>query len=41
MGITVDKLRKTFGAHTALDGISFEVPENAFFCVVGPSGCGK
>lgn len=24
-----------------MDGVSFVVPENAFFCVVGPSGCGK
>lgn len=41
MGIFVEALRKTFGQHVALDDISFEVPENAFFCVVGPSGCGK
>ena len=24
-----------------MDGITFDVPQNAFFCVVGPSGCGK
>lgn len=41
MSIVVESLRKTFGRHLALNGISFEVPENAFFCVVGPSGCGK
>ncbi|MEM1065997.1 MAG: ABC transporter ATP-binding protein [Pseudomonadota bacterium] len=41
MGIVVESLRKCFGQHAALDGISFDVPENAFFCVVGPSGCGK
>lgn len=41
MGITVGSLRKSFGHHVALDGITFDVPQNAFFCVVGPSGCGK
>jgi len=41
MSISVESLRKSFGSHVALDGISFDVPENAFFCVVGPSGCGK
>lgn len=41
MGITVETLRKSFGSHAALNGVSFDVPENAFFCVVGPSGCGK
>lgn len=41
MGISVESLRKSFGQHAALDGITFDVPENAFFCVVGPSGCGK
>lgn len=41
MSISVESLRKTFGSHVALDDVSFDVPENAFFCVVGPSGCGK
>lgn len=41
MGISVESLRKSFAHHAALDGVSFDVPENAFFCVVGPSGCGK
>ena len=41
MSISVESLRKSFGQHVALDDVSFDVPENAFFCVVGPSGCGK
>ncbi len=41
MGISVTSLSKSFGAHKALDEVSFEIPDNAFFCVVGPSGCGK
>lgn len=41
MGIAVESLRKSFAQTAALDGVSFDVPENAFFCVVGPSGCGK
>lgn len=27
--------------HRAIDGLTFDVPEAAFFCVVGASGCGK
>lgn len=41
MSIVVENLRKTFGAHPAVDGVSFEVPTNALFCIVGASGCGK
>jgi NitT/TauT family transport system ATP-binding protein len=27
--------------HTAIDGLSLDILENEFLCVVGPSGCGK
>lgn len=41
MSIRVENLFKSFGTHRALDDVTFEVPQNALFCVVGPSGCGK
>ena len=41
MSIIVKDLIKNFGDFTAVNNVSFEVPENALFCVVGPSGCGK
>jgi iron(III) transport system ATP-binding protein len=41
MSIRLAHVTKAFGEHRAVDDVSFEVPENAFFCVVGPSGCGK
>lgn len=28
-------------AHTAIEGLSFDVPRGQFCCIVGPSGCGK
>ena len=34
-------LVKTFGAFTAVNGISFSVPSGSFFSILGPSGCGK
>lgn len=34
-------LAKSFGAFTAVDRISLEVPQGTFFSILGPSGCGK
>ena len=31
----------TFGKTTAIEGITFEIPDRAFWVLVGPSGCGK
>lgn len=41
MSISVSDLSKTFDGQAAVQGVSFDVPQNALFCVVGPSGCGK
>ena len=34
-------LLKRFGAHTAVDALSFGVERGSFFSILGPSGCGK
>jgi multiple sugar transport system ATP-binding protein len=39
--IQAEGLRKAFGDVQALDGVSLEVPDGAFFVVLGPSGAGK
>lgn len=39
--VALDGIRKTFGSTVALDGISFDVADGEFFCLLGPSGAGK
>lgn len=43
--IKIDNVRKVFdtrnGEMIALNGVSLDIKENEFICVVGPSGCGK
>lgn len=43
--VKIDKVVKTYntknGGMIALNGVSLEIRENEFICVVGPSGCGK
>ncbi|WP_372965955.1 ABC transporter ATP-binding protein [Marinobacter sp.] len=34
-------LVRRFGAHTAVNNISLDVPAGTFFSILGPSGCGK
>ncbi|MDX3974565.1 ABC transporter ATP-binding protein [Shinella sp.] len=36
-----ESLSKRFGAHTAVNSVSFNVPRGSFFSILGPSGCGK
>ena len=37
----VKKFQTRKGEMTALNGVSFDIHQNEFVCVVGPSGCGK
>jgi len=41
MTLVVEDLTKKYGATTALDEVSFEVPDGAFAVVLGESGAGK
>jgi len=39
--ISVRSLTKVFGAHKAVDGISFDVEEGSILALLGPNGAGK
>ncbi len=39
--VDITDLRKTYGQHEAIHGVSFSIPDGAFVALVGPSGCGK
>jgi ABC-type Fe3+/spermidine/putrescine transport system ATPase subunit len=41
MGISVKNLVKSFGTHTVIHSISFDVADGEFVTLLGPSGCGK
>lgn len=41
MDLSIRGLVKRFGALTALDDVSLDVPQGTFVCFLGPSGCGK
>ena len=39
--LAVNELRKSFGDHEVLKGVSFHVKSGNFLSLLGPSGCGK
>src|SRR3954462_3123434 len=39
--IVVDGVSKSFGDVDALNGLNLDIPEGAFFVLLGPSGAGK
>ena len=39
--LAVENIVKRYGDHTALDGVSFEVPTGKIFGLLGPNGAGK
>lgn len=39
--LSVENVTRTFGAFTAVNGVSFAVEQGRFFSILGPSGCGK
>jgi len=39
--ISLDTVSKSFSGSTAVDKVSFSVPQGAFLVLLGPSGCGK
>ncbi|HEV2668349.1 MAG TPA: ATP-binding cassette domain-containing protein, partial [Blastocatellia bacterium] len=39
--ISVDNLCKSYGAASALRGVSFDVEVSELTAIIGPSGCGK
>lgn len=41
MALTVEGLKKSYGNLKVLDGVTFNVEESEFVCLIGESGCGK
>ena len=39
--LSVRQVTRRFGTFTALDGVSLDVAQGEFVCLLGPSGCGK
>ena len=41
MSISIQSITKKFGAYTALDNVSLEIPDGSLTALLGPSGSGK
>jgi len=39
--IQLQRISKTFGKVQALDGVSMDIQDKEFFCIVGPTNAGK
>ncbi|MEO1703337.1 MAG: ABC transporter ATP-binding protein [Pseudomonadota bacterium] len=39
--LSCDTVKKSFGENPVLRGVSFDLAEHEFVCLLGPSGCGK
>jgi len=39
--VRLERVRKSFGAVTAVDNVSIDIPRGSIFSLLGPSGCGK
>jgi multiple sugar transport system ATP-binding protein len=39
--LSIENVKKSFGATPVLHGVSIQIPDGAFVILVGPSGCGK
>lgn len=41
LALALEDVRKSFGSHVALGGVTFDVSAGEFVAIMGPSGCGK
>ena len=39
--LSIENVKKSYGATPVLHGVSIQIPDGAFVILVGPSGCGK
>lgn len=39
--VSIDKIKLKYGSATIIDGLSFDINEKDFICIVGPNGSGK